>query len=175
MPQLNTNWFPVVSWRLTTQLQNLDSNSYCGRVLAISKTTAPGLRLGYMVCSADLHTPILRLKQAADLHSSRISQQLLLRLLKDDSSGTRIRNLCENYRARRNNFDELLHKHLGELANWALPAGGLFFWLKFKSRIPIDTRTLLPEALAAGVAFMPGEPFYADRWPIGGKLLTQFD
>lgn len=141
---------------------------------SFSKTSAPGLRLGYMVCSADLHTPILRLKQAADLHSSRISQQLLLRLLKDDSSGTRIKNLCENYRVRRDNFDELLSKHVGELANWTRPAGGLFFWLKLRSSTPIDTRTLLPEALAAGVAFMPGEPFFADRRQTANAIRLNF-
>lgn len=141
---------------------------------SFSKTTAPGLRLGYMVSSKELHTPLLRLKQAADLHSSRISQQLLLQLLKTDPTGTRVKELCENYRDRRDSFDALLQKHLGKLATWKRPAGGLFFWLQLKSTTPIDTRTLLPEALAAGVAFMPGEPFFVDGRQAANALRLNF-
>lgn len=141
---------------------------------SFSKTTAPGLRLGYMACSPELHTPLLRLKQAADLHSSRISQQLLLQLLNDETSDIRLNALRVNYRDRRNAFDTLLHEHLGDLANWTRPAGGLFFWLQLKSDTPIDTRTLLAEALSAGVAFMPGEPFFADRRQFSNSLRLNF-
>jgi DNA-binding transcriptional MocR family regulator len=42
-----------------------------------------------------------------------------------------------------------------------MPQGGLFFWLTLKQ--PLDTRTLLNEALANDVAFMPGEPFFPSR------------
>lgn len=36
--------------------------------------------------------------------------------------------------------------------------GGLFFWLRLRNRI--DTCTLLPQAIAAGEAFMPSEAFF---------------
>ena len=53
-----------------------------------------------------------------------------------------------------------LEEHFGELAEWNMPQGGLFFWLKLKR--PIDTRTLMHKALAVDVAFMPGEAFFID-------------
>lgn len=141
---------------------------------SFSKTMAPGLRLGYLACSPELHTPLLRLKQAADLHSNRLSQQLVLQLLQDESNGERIARICEDYRIRRDHFDELLAKYFGNLAIWTRPVGGLFFWLKLRSSQPIDTRQLLPKALAAGVAFMPGEPFFSDGRQAAGTLRLNF-
>jgi DNA-binding transcriptional MocR family regulator len=38
------------------------------------------------------------------------------------------------------------------------PHGGLFIWLKLKTRT--ETQVLLQPAIARGVAFMPGEPFF---------------
>ena len=52
-----------------------------------------------------------------------------------------------------------LQRHFGELADWAMPAGGLFFWLKLREHDA--TRAVLDRALELGVAFMPGEAFFA--------------
>ena len=68
--------------------------------------------------------------------------------------------MVADYRARRDFFAQELDKHFGGLASWQVPAGGLFFWLKIHSDQPFDTVSLLKEALAHKVAFMPGEPFF---------------
>ena len=47
-----------------------------------------------------------------------------------------------------------------------------FFWLKLKQ--PLDTRTLLKAALAADVAFMPGEPFFPEPDKNLGHLRLNF-
>jgi 2-aminoadipate transaminase len=44
---------------------------------------------------------------------------------------------------------------------WTEPQGGMFVWLTVPAGI--DTLRLLDRALAAGVAFVPGAPFYAGR------------
>jgi 2-aminoadipate transaminase len=48
----------------------------------------------------------------------------------------------------------------------------LFFWLTLRQ--PLDTRTLLNAALAEDVAFMPGEPFFADPDANHGYLRLNF-
>ena len=53
-----------------------------------------------------------------------------------------------------------------------MPQGGLFFWLTLKQ--PLDTRTLLNAALAADVAFMPGEPFFPEPDRHLGHLRLNF-
>ncbi len=139
---------------------------------SFSKSLAPGMRLGFLAASPDLMQPLVRLKQAADLHSSRVSQWLVLQQLTDPARGERMRRLVATYRAKRDAFAARLERHLGDLATWELPPGGLFFWLALKR--PLDTRSLLPQAIERGVAFMPGEPFFPGAAPPGGMLRLNF-
>lgn len=133
---------------------------------SFSKSLAPGLRLGYLVSSKDLVPYFVRLKQAADLHSNRVSQALVLHALHDPDRESRIASLVDFYRSRRDAFQISLQKHFSDLATWQQPEGGLFFWLRLNE--PLNTQALLQEAIQNNVAFMPGEPFFAspkDAYP----------
>ena len=50
---------------------------------SFSKTMAPGLRIGFLAASADLFPQLVKLKQAADLHTNRFSQWAVLQHLND--------------------------------------------------------------------------------------------
>jgi DNA-binding transcriptional MocR family regulator len=139
---------------------------------SFSKSFAPGLRLGFLAASPDLVPYLVRLKQAADLHSNRVSQWLVLQQLDDPARGARLAALAQTYRSKRDAFAHLLQRHLGGLATWEAPPGGLFFWLTLNSMR--DTRALLAPAIERGVAFMPGEPFYADGRRAAGALRLNF-
>ncbi|MFT6092312.1 MAG: DNA-binding transcriptional MocR family regulator [Pseudohongiellaceae bacterium] len=127
---------------------------------SFSKTFVPGMRLGYMICSNDLMRPLSRLKQAADLHSSRISQWLTIALLKDKSRGRRLAQLRDFYSKRRDSFAKNLDEHFADLATWKIPPGGLFFWLRLNRKM--DLNKVLKEALKLNVAFMPGDHFFSN-------------
>jgi DNA-binding transcriptional MocR family regulator len=127
---------------------------------SFSKSFAPGLRLGFIAASPALVPLLVRLKQAADLHSNRMSQWLVLRQLEDPACGERLVRLAAGYRAKRDAFGAALERHFSGLARWESPQGGLFFWLRL--RTPVDTRQLLQGAIDRSVAFMPGESFYPD-------------
>jgi DNA-binding transcriptional MocR family regulator len=139
---------------------------------SFSKSLAPGLRLGYLVASPDLMTPLVRLKQAADLHSNRISQWYVLGQLQDAGRTQRLAGIVATYRHKRDLFARELERNFAGLATWRVPAGGLFFWLELAQKI--DTRTLLPQAIQHNVAFMPGEPFFADVQAGSGALRLNF-
>jgi len=139
---------------------------------SFSKSLAPGLRLGFLAASSELLPFLTRLKQAADLHSNRISQWLVLQQLRDPARGQHLAALAERYRQRRDAFDATLRRHFGDIASWQTPPGGLFFWLTLNRRL--DTRLLLPRAIEAGVAFMPGEPFFPLEVASSGQLRLNF-
>ena len=127
---------------------------------SFSKVLAPGLRVGFLAASEDLYTPLYRLKQAADLHTSRPGQWAALHYLNDTSRPERLRRLTQHYRIRRDRFAEALEQHLRGLAEWEVPPGGLFFWLRLAPGI--DPDALLARAAEREVLFTPGQHFLAD-------------
>lgn len=138
----------------------------------VSKTLLPGLRVGFLIATPDLFPLLLRLKQAADLHTNRVGQWQALQWLGSEQYHTHLAELRDFYRVRRDAMQLALQEHFGELADWQVPQGGLFFWLKL--RRPVDTRTLLKPALERDVAFMPGEPFFVDPDQHHGYLRLNF-
>jgi 2-aminoadipate transaminase len=139
---------------------------------SFSKSLAPGLRLGFLAASPELLPFLVRLKQAADLHSNRLSQWLVLNQLEHPGREGRLAGLVDTYRRKRDSFARSLERHFGSPATWDTPKGGLFFWLKLNR--PLDTRRLLQPALERGVAFMPGEPFHPLPNECGGTLRLNF-
>ncbi|CAI8880065.1 2-aminoadipate transaminase [Pseudomonas sp. IT-P12] len=138
----------------------------------VSKTLLPGLRVGYLIASPDLFPHLLKLKQSADLHTNRIGQWQALQWIGSEKYQQHLGDLRDFYRARRDAFQAALQTHFSDLADWNVPQGGLFFWLTLKQ--PLDTRTLLKDALAADVAFMPGEPFFPEPDQHHGHLRLNF-
>src|SRR5690606_23146978 len=126
----------------------------------VSKTLLPRRRVGYLICSKELFPHLLRLEQAADRHTNRIGRWQAAQGLGPEKFQRHLAELRSFYPVRRDAMQAALEEHFGELAEWNMPQGGLFFWLKLKR--PIDTRTLMHKALAVDVAFMPGEAFFID-------------
>jgi DNA-binding transcriptional MocR family regulator len=143
----------------------------------LSKTLLPGLRVGFLIATPDLFPHLLRLKQAADLHTNRIGQWQALQWLGSEHYRQHLAELRSFYRQRRDAMQQALLEHFAGLADWQIPQGGLFFWLRLKPApggAQLDTRTLLQAALAQNVAFMPGEAFFIDPDANPGYLRLNF-
>jgi DNA-binding transcriptional MocR family regulator len=139
---------------------------------SFSKSFMPGIRVGYLIASPDLMPHLVRLKQAADLHTNRMGQWLAYRQLIDPNLEARLDELRAAYADKRAVMAATLSEHFAGLAEWNTPVGGLFFWLHLKRAI--DTRPLLPDMLERGVAFMPGEVFFPTTTPATGFMRLNF-
>lgn len=125
---------------------------------SFSKVLAPGLRVGYVAGPEPVVALLGRLKQAADLHTPGFNQRLVAALLADGTLDGHLPALRARYRAQRDALLGGLNRHLAPYAEWAVPEGGMFAWLRLKDGR--DATPLFDAALAREVAFVPGAPFY---------------
>jgi 2-aminoadipate transaminase len=127
-----------------------------------SKTIVPGIRVGYVAGDPALIARLAQLKQITDLHSSSLGQRIALRFCEEGYLEPQIARLRAAYKERRDAMLAALAAHMTGLASWTHPRGGMFLLLSLPS--DADAAALLPRAMAAGVAFVPGGTFF----PCGG-------
>jgi 2-aminoadipate transaminase len=128
---------------------------------SFSKVLAPGLRLGFMVCPKPLYSKMLQSKQAADLHTASFNQRLVHQVIKDGFLDRHIPQIRDRYRVQRDAMAAAITAHMPAGCEWRKPSGGMFFWLRLPAGC--DAMALLPKAVEAGVAYVPGAAFYADQ------------
>ena len=138
---------------------------------SFSKVLAPGLRLGYLVAPAALYPKLLQAKQAADLHTSIFNQRVVYEVIRNGLLESHVPTIRARYKVQRDAMQAALQKHVAGLAQWQRPVGGMFFWLELPAGI--DAMALLPKAIEAGMAFVPGEPFFASA-PLRNTLRLSF-
>jgi 2-aminoadipate transaminase len=127
---------------------------------SFSKILAPGLRLGYVVAPPALFPKLLQAKQAADLHPPIFNQRLAHEVIKDGFLQQHVPRIRARYQAQRDAMRDALQQHLPAGCRWSVPTGGMFFWVELPQGL--DSTALLPRAVEAGVAYVPGAPFFVD-------------
>jgi len=127
---------------------------------SFSKILAPGLRLGYLIAPPLLYPKLLQAKQAADLHTPGFNQRLVIEVLQNDFLDRHVPTIRARYKTQRDAMLAALARHMDGLdVTWTKPAGGMFVWLRLPQGQ--DAQALLAQAVEAGMAFVPGAPFYA--------------
>ena len=127
---------------------------------SFSKVLAPGLRLGYMVAPPALFPKLLQAKQAADLHTPGFNQRMVHETIKSGFLDTHVPTIRARYKRQRDAMRAALERHLTPLGcAWIVPQGGMFFWVDLPAGL--DAMALLPKAVEAGVAFVPGAAFFS--------------
>jgi 2-aminoadipate transaminase len=139
----------------------LDGGVYVLYLGTFSKIFSPGIRLGWLVAPRPVLAKVELGKQAADLCTSSLTQQLVGAYLSDGRWLEYVSQLCSLYRQRRDAMLDALAEFFPPEAEWTRPAGGLFIWATLPDFI--DTHDLLAKALREEqVAFVPGAAAYVD-------------
>jgi 2-aminoadipate transaminase len=128
----------------------------------LSKTLAPGLRLGWVVAPEEVIRKLVQLKQGTDLHTSSFTQMVAYEVARGGFLDQHVRTIRDVYRTRRDAMLRAMDAHFPAGVEWTRPNGGLFLWVTLPEGL--DSTALLQHALAQKVAFVPGASFY----PAGG-------
>lgn len=142
-------------------LAALDNGKHVLYTSTFSKIATPGLRTGWIVGPYQVIRMMAQAKQANDLHSDSVTQQALYQLMTHFDLDAHIQQLITVYKGRMEVMLNCLERAALPDTHFIKPKGGMFFWVEVEKSI--DTTTLLNEAVAKGVAYVPGEPFFAGK------------
>ena len=126
----------------------------------ISKTMAPGLRVGWIVAPQHVLAKINLVKQGTDLCCSSFDQAVVEHYFTDTNWQKVLQGFIKVYDERRKAMLDALEEFFPEEATWTHPEGGFFLWVTLPEYV--DTGSMLAEALEAGVTYVPGDSFYPD-------------
>ena len=142
-------------------LHDFDEQNLVIHLNSFSKMLAPGLRLGWLCATPSIVDQIAIIKQRLDPHTQNLVQFVTARLIQDGSFDRHLTTLREEHARRCGHMVAAIQKHVPPGAlRFARPQGGLYLWCRLTRGL--NARTLLEKALARGVAFVPGDAFYAD-------------
>ncbi len=148
-------------------IKHFDKN---GRVIFLgstSKSLVPGLRVGWINAKEEIIRDYVLLKQAADLSTTEISQQVIAHFLEDQDFEAHVAHLNATYKRKRDVMLKAFHDYFPPGIEATHPEGGLFLWLTLPEHC--DCMQLFWEALEKEkVIYVPGETCF----PRGGHKNT---
>jgi 2-aminoadipate transaminase len=141
-------------------IKSMDSEGIVIYLSTVSKTIAPGLRIGWIVAREEFRRKLTIVKQAADLHTSSLDQRIVHRYLLDFDSEAHVERIRRAYGERYAIMDAALRETMPPGFRWTHPEGGMFLWVTCPEGV--DTNELLRKALLRKVIFVPGQDFFPD-------------
>jgi 2-aminoadipate transaminase len=125
-----------------------------------SKTFAPGLRVGWILAPHAVREKLVMANEANVLCPSPFAQAAVTQYLATMPWREQIKVYREIYLERRDALLAALHDLAPAGTSWTRPTGGLFIWATLPEGL--DSKAMMPRAIAARVAYVPGTGFYAD-------------
>lgn len=127
---------------------------------SFSKTIAAGLRVGWALVPPSLKEKLVIASESSILCPSNFTQLTISNYLADQPWRDQIASFCELYKVRRDAMLEALDQYFPASTTWTRPGGGFYVWVNLPPEI--DTKLMVPKAIVAKVAYVPGTAFYAD-------------
>ena len=144
----------------TTPMKSRDVHERVLYLGSFSKVLAPGLRCGWIIAAQPLLERLEIAKQAADLCSAMLDQSIVDEFCANGELGPQIERVRAFYRGKRGVLIDALERHFTGRAHWTPADGGLFTFMTLND--DVDTATRVEDAVAHGVAYIPGGPFFVD-------------
>lgn len=150
-------------WLDTPPPKPLKAMDQTGNVLymgTVSKSLAPGIRIGWLVGPESVMDRLGDIKMQTDYGASSVSQALLTEWLNGGYQAVYIKRLRQALRERRRCALSALEKHMSQVATWNKPQGGFYIWLKLNQSVPM--KRLFKRAAESNLLINPGQIYDFD-------------
>jgi len=127
---------------------------------SFSKTIASGLRVGWALAPHGVREKLVLAAESAVLCPSNYAQLTVSEYLATQPWREQIKAFRELYRERRDALLDAMSAMMPEGTTWTIPGGGFYSWVTLPPGL--DATSMLPRAVAALVAYVPGSGFYVD-------------
>ncbi|XP_006006337.1 kynurenine/alpha-aminoadipate aminotransferase, mitochondrial isoform X2 [Latimeria chalumnae] len=144
---------------------SLDIDGRVIRTDSFSKILSSGLRIGFLTGPKPLVDRVILHIQASTMHTSTFTQLIVFHFLKMRGQKgflEHVDSVVEFYRKQRDAMVTAADKWLKGIAEWHVPAAGMFLWIKLKG-IPDTYQLIAEKALQKEVLLVPGASFNIDN------------
>ena len=126
---------------------------------SFSKTLCPGIRLGWACANFEILDRYRVMKEASDFQASTVTQYQVATFLRDNSLDELLNESRRVYKNRRDAALAAIREFFPDNVQYTIPLGGYFIWLTVPGIN--STEMFLPAVNDIGVAYVPGESFFA--------------
>jgi 2-aminoadipate transaminase len=116
--------------------------------------------VGWAAAPPAIRDKLVLAAESAVLCHSSFAQLTVREYLATQPWREQIKDFRELYRERRDATLDALDRLMPPGCRWTRPGGGFYVWLQLPEGI--DAKAMLPRAISARVAYVPGTGFYAD-------------
>ena len=144
-------------------IPSLKSMDTMGKVVylgSFSKVLSPGLRVAWVCADEEIAASVERLKEGLDLQCSQFSQMQIQAFMDNYDLDAHIAKIQAAYKVKCELMLDLMEKNLPASVKFTKPEGGMFVWVELPEGNSAEE--LVDAAIDAGVAYVPGEHFYAN-------------
>ncbi|WP_130862905.1 aminotransferase-like domain-containing protein [Bacilliculturomica massiliensis] len=135
-------------------IKTLDKNGVILYLGTVSKTIAPGLRIGWLAGPRSVTERLGDVKMQIDYGASSLSQWALAELLSGGLYDQYLASLRVKLKERRDLALRALDLYFKDLADWNIPQGSFYIWLRLKVSVPTDR--LFQRAMEERILINPG-------------------
>jgi 2-aminoadipate transaminase len=135
---------------------------------SFSKTIAPGIRVGWAAANLEISAAFARAR--TDLGTSPVMQRFVARFIGEGDFEPHLRSATALYERKRDVMLSALDRHCRGLAEWRIPDGGFFIWVKIAEG---DVAAVGAAAEREKVSFLPG-PYFSAAAPCSQHLRLSY-
>lgn len=142
-------------------IKAMDKNGLVLHIGTVSKSLAPGFRVGWVVGPESVVNRLADMKMQMDYGASSISQIALAEFYASGLYDEYLPSIRSQLKRRRDTALEILERHFSRIASWNIPKGGLYIWLTFHKSL--NTDHLFRAALREKILIYPGSIYEYEK------------